>query len=165
MGVFLWARYPCTGLSCRLHIGATTRRVHIDTGFFFLLFFIIPRLNVLWTVSNLVKTDQLPYYAPFATGVRFHFIIVMIRWTGLRPWEFEFPFPGSLTSTFLHFADVDRKEGWCFYRELSQISEFSLFSLQVTVLSEQTGHLEVSVLQGSRDPLRGRTRLRYTSQM
>jgi len=28
-------------------------------------------------------------------------IIVMIKWTGLAPWEFEFPFPGSLTSTFL----------------------------------------------------------------
>ena len=25
----------------------------------------------------------------------------MIRWTGLAPWEFEFPFPGSLASTFL----------------------------------------------------------------
>ena len=25
--------------------------------------------------------------------VRIHFIIVMIRWTGLVPWEFEFPFP------------------------------------------------------------------------
>jgi len=33
--------------------------------------------------------------------VRIYFIIVMIRWTGLAPWEFEFPFPGSLTSTFL----------------------------------------------------------------
>ena len=33
--------------------------------------------------------------------VRIRFIIVMIRWTGLAPWEFEFPFPGSLTSTFL----------------------------------------------------------------
>jgi len=32
--------------------------------------------------------------------VRVHFIIVMIRWTGLAPWEFKFPFPGSLTSTF-----------------------------------------------------------------
>ena len=31
---------------------------------------------------------------------RIHFIIVMIRWTGLAPREFEFPFPGSLTSTF-----------------------------------------------------------------
>jgi len=33
--------------------------------------------------------------------VRMNFIIVMIRWTGLAPWEFEFPFPGSFTSTFL----------------------------------------------------------------
>ena len=32
--------------------------------------------------------------------VRIHFIIVMMRWTGLAPWEIEFPFPGSLTSTF-----------------------------------------------------------------
>ena len=32
--------------------------------------------------------------------VRIHFIIVLIRWTGLAPWEFEFPFPGSLSSTF-----------------------------------------------------------------
>ena len=32
--------------------------------------------------------------------VRIH-IIVMIRWTGLAPEEFEFPFPGSHTSTFL----------------------------------------------------------------
>ena len=34
--------------------------------------------------------------------VRIHYIIVMIKWTGLAPWEFEFPFPISLTSTFLH---------------------------------------------------------------
>ena len=33
--------------------------------------------------------------------VQIHFIIVMIRWTGLAPWELEFPFPRSLTSTFL----------------------------------------------------------------
>ena len=33
--------------------------------------------------------------------VRIQFSIVMIRWTGLAPWEFEFPFPGSLTSTCL----------------------------------------------------------------
>jgi hypothetical protein len=30
--------------------------------------------------------------------VRIHFIIVMIRWTGLAPWEFRSPFPGSLAS-------------------------------------------------------------------
>jgi len=33
--------------------------------------------------------------------VRINFIIVIIRWTGFVPWEFEFPFPGSLASTFL----------------------------------------------------------------
>ena len=31
--------------------------------------------------------------------VRIHFIIEMIWWTGLAPWEFEIPFPGSLVST------------------------------------------------------------------
>ena len=33
--------------------------------------------------------------------VRIHFIIVIIGWTGLAPWEFEFPFPCSFTSKFL----------------------------------------------------------------
>jgi hypothetical protein len=33
--------------------------------------------------------------------VRIRFIIVIIRWTGLARWESEFPFAGSLTSTFL----------------------------------------------------------------
>ena len=33
--------------------------------------------------------------------VRIYLIIEMIRWTGLAPWGFEFPFPGSLTSTIL----------------------------------------------------------------
>jgi len=33
--------------------------------------------------------------------VRNHFIIVMITWTGLAPWESEFSFPGNLASTFL----------------------------------------------------------------
>jgi len=32
--------------------------------------------------------------------VRIHFIIEMSWWTGLAPWEFEFPFPGRLLSTF-----------------------------------------------------------------
>jgi len=48
---------------------------------------------------------------------RIHFSIVMIRWTGLAPWVFEFPFPGSLTSTFLwqgyteySFASHDAEE-------------------------------------------------------
>ena len=33
--------------------------------------------------------------------VRIHFIMVMIRWTGLSPCEFEIPFPGRRTSTCL----------------------------------------------------------------
>ena len=33
--------------------------------------------------------------------VRIHFIIEMISWTGLAPWDFEFSFSGSLTSTLL----------------------------------------------------------------
>ena len=37
---------------------------------------------------------------------RIHFIIEMIWWTGLAPWEFEFPFPGSLASTFLDVVDT-----------------------------------------------------------
>ena len=32
-------------------------------------------------------------------AVRIKFIIEMIWWTGLAPWEFEFPFPGSLLCT------------------------------------------------------------------
>jgi hypothetical protein len=39
--------------------------------------------------------------------VQIHFIIVMIRWTGLALWEFEYPFPGSLTSTFLPLYTLD----------------------------------------------------------
>ena len=41
--------------------------------------------------------------------VRIHLLIVMIKWTGLAPWEFEQPFPGSLTSTFLAPPTT---EGW-----------------------------------------------------
>ena len=31
--------------------------------------------------------------------VRIHFIVVMIRWTGLAPREFEFSFPGGASMT------------------------------------------------------------------
>ena len=41
--------------------------------------------------------------------VRIHSIIVMIRWTGLAPWEIEFPVPGSLTSTFLVRGHVAKR--------------------------------------------------------
>ena len=42
--------------------------------------------------------------------VRIHCIIEMIWWTGLSPREFEFPFPGSLTSTFLEREEPDWRE-------------------------------------------------------
>ena len=45
--------------------------------------------------------------------VRVHFIIAMIKWTGLAPWEFEFPFPGSLTSTF-RSALIESCPNWCY---------------------------------------------------
>jgi len=44
--------------------------------------------------------------------VRIHLIIVMIRWTGLAPWEFEFPFSGSLTSTFLVDHSQFKRSWW-----------------------------------------------------
>ena len=42
----------------------------------------------------------------------------MIRWTGLAPWEFEFPLPGSLTYTFL----VNHSGHVGFDREQTQLS-------------------------------------------
>ena len=42
--------------------------------------------------------------------VRIHFIIRMVKWTGLAPWEFEFLFPGSLTSIFLKKSNKQGEE-------------------------------------------------------
>ena len=33
--------------------------------------------------------------------VQIHLIIEMIWWTGLAPWEFEYPFPGGVIYTLL----------------------------------------------------------------
>ena len=38
--------------------------------------------------------------------VQIHFIIEMIRWTGLAPWGLKSPFLGGLTSTSLSILDV-----------------------------------------------------------
>jgi len=56
-----------------------------------------------WILTHLATLKQALAREFFIDNllVRIHFIIVMIRWTGLAPWEFEFPFPGSLTSTLL----------------------------------------------------------------
>ena len=50
------------------------------------------------------STDRLnacPERESFIDNLLFliHFIIVMIRRTGLAPWQLEFPLPGSVTST------------------------------------------------------------------
>ena len=46
--------------------------------------------------------------------VRIHIVIVMMRWTGLTPWEFESPFSGSLTPTFLDVCECCLvRVGWC----------------------------------------------------
>jgi hypothetical protein len=54
--------------------------------------------------------------------VRIHYITVIIRRTGLAPWEFDFLFPGSLTSTFLFYVHfslnlVDRVARHEFYAQ------------------------------------------------
>ena len=58
---------------------------------------ILYRLQVLHTPYREREREFLIDHLP----VQIHLIIVMIRWNGLAPWEFEFPFPGSLTSSFL----------------------------------------------------------------
>ena len=40
--------------------------------------------------------------------VRIHFIVVMMRWSGLAPLEFVSSFPGSLTSTFRRGPSTSR---------------------------------------------------------
>ena len=57
-------------------------------------------MNPSWALIGLPPPDNLL--------VRIHFIIVMIRWTGLAPWESEFPFPDSLTFTFLGQVSAQR---------------------------------------------------------
>ena len=53
----------------------------------------------LYRGASLIRNT--PPVGPYSSLVRIHFIFVMSRWTGLAPWEFESPFPGSLISTFL----------------------------------------------------------------
>ena len=56
--------------------------------------------TVLRVCSNFLRIREREFFIDKLL-VRIHYIIEMIRWTGLAPWEFGFPFPGSLTSTFL----------------------------------------------------------------
>jgi len=55
------------------------------------------------SISNTVKSTCHPDREFFIDNlpVQILYIIKMIEWTGLAPWDFEFPFPGSMISTFL----------------------------------------------------------------
>ena len=46
----------------------------------------------------LQASGEAPDAYTWSPSLHMDFIIVMIRWTGLAPLVFEFPFPGSLTS-------------------------------------------------------------------
>ena len=46
--------------------------------------------------------------------VRIHFIIVMIRWTGLAPWEFEFPVPVVHVRLHQQLLDLQVRGGLVF---------------------------------------------------
>ena len=61
----------------------------------------------LWAKSVIATTDfESPHSSQRVDNllVRIHCIIVKIRWTGLAPWEFVIPFPGSFTSTIIFLA-------------------------------------------------------------
>ena len=67
-------------------------------------------LSLLMSFRMLWRAGPSMPQAPFCGGARLRkreFFIdnLLVRWTGLAPWEFEFPFPGSLTSTFLGAVD------------------------------------------------------------
>ena len=51
--------------------------------------------------THFIKVGCIPEREYFIDNllVRLHFSIVIVRWTGLAPWNFEFPVPNSLTSS------------------------------------------------------------------
>ena len=44
------------------------------------------------------QLQRLVHPYPYKLLVRIHLIIELVWWTGLAPWEFQFPFPGRLIS-------------------------------------------------------------------
>ena len=91
--------------------------------------------------------------------VRIHFIIEMIWWTGLAPWEFEFPFPGSLTSTFLISVTSFRKRSIFVPKTGRRLHVYPLqpimcmCRLHVYTLQSSAGPLPVYTLQPKNFPL------------
>ena len=58
--------------------------------------------------------------------VRNHFIIEVVWWTGLAPWECKFPFPGSLmwlhsTPQVAHIQRVAFPKNPCFFRRTGHL--------------------------------------------
>ena len=50
----------------------------------------------------------------------------MIWWTGLAPWEFELPFPGSVMSTFLPFLRLRLKRSfWGAVMSAAEVAQYS----------------------------------------
>ena len=81
--------------------------------------------------------------------VRSHFIIVLIRWTGLASWQFEFPFPGSRTSTILAWGPSPSRSSrgatawWC--HNLFMVPSHDLFKAR----QHGVGHLPRRARLGS----------------
>ena len=68
--------------------------------------------------------------------VQIHFIIVMMRWTGFAPWEFEFPFPDSFTSSFL-------------FRVEKRVGASTVARRRVQIFGLRVGDFRVRVFEGS----------------
>jgi len=66
------------------------KQTHLRCGKFFLGVFSADRGRTSGVGESVFVIDNLL--------VRIHCIIAMIRWTGLAPWEFEFPFWGWMLS-------------------------------------------------------------------
>ena len=57
--------------------------------------------RALLSLSNETEHCSLTERVFFIDNLLVRIIIMIIRWTGHAPWEFEFTFPGSITFTFL----------------------------------------------------------------
>ena len=66
------------------------------------------------------------------------------RWTSLAPWEFEFPFPGSLTSTFL--AGMRMQSGSRIVTKRASLQDWYSSTLRVQGLKVRVQGLKIEVL-------------------
>ena len=75
----------------------------------------------------------------------------MIRWTGLAPWESEFSFPGSLTSTFLAILQPNPKIARCatwdvFLRKVEREEFKQDFKMEIALVEQYPDLPEVCPL-------------------